>query len=68
MRHADPDAVAAAIEALVELHDGSLLSSLEPLKNDKRMVQMADEDSDQRITEITVGELAKEAIALLSDS
>jgi HEAT repeat protein len=62
--HADPDAVAAAIEALVETGDAAALPLLEPLANDTRKVQLEDEGGTQG--EATIAELVAEGRALLS--
>ena len=62
--HADPDAVAAAIEAIAELGDPSAIKILEPLAHDERTVELADDGSDAT-SEATIGELATEAIELL---
>ncbi len=61
--HADPDAVAAAIEALAEMGDPAAISILTPLDNDKRTVQL---DDDGEINGVTIGELAREAVVILS--
>lgn len=59
LRHADPDVVGAAIEALASLGDASAIKDLEKLRNDKRPVPQEEElDSG----EFTVGELAADAI------
>jgi hypothetical protein len=65
LRHKDADAVAAAIEVSADLGDPALVKHLEKLKNDKRTVDMAEED-DGEPSEVTLGELAAEAIDLLS--
>jgi HEAT repeat protein len=57
LKHADGEAVAAAIEALVECGDPTTASLLAPLEKDSRAVQI-EEDDDARVT---IGELAKEA-------
>ncbi len=62
LQHADPDAVAAAIETLVILGDASVTKLLLPLQGDKR-ISVIGEDEEQN--EVTVGELAIEAIELL---
>jgi len=58
----DPEPVAAAIEALVEIGDPEAIALLEPLAKDKRAVSMDDVEEGGTIT---VGELADEAIDLL---
>jgi len=62
--HQDPDAVAAAIEALVEVGDPSAARALQALTKDERTVELA-EDESGRTEEVTLGELAQEAIELL---
>ena len=64
LKHADADAVAAAIESLVELGDPSALSLLAPLERDPRQVELDDDAEDTRVT---IGELAQEARALLDE-
>lgn len=64
LEHEDADAVAAAIEAMVEVGDGSAAKLLAALVEDKRTVELAEEDS-ERTEEVTIGELAEEAIDLL---
>lgn len=65
LRHADADAVAAAIEVSADIGDPALVKHLEKLKNDKRTVDMAEEDTEEP-SEVTLGELAAEAIGLLT--
>ncbi|HVY49202.1 MAG TPA: HEAT repeat domain-containing protein [Minicystis sp.] len=65
LKHKDADAVAAAIESLVELGDTSAKKHLEALAHDDRAVELADDESDET-SEVTIGELAAEAIDLLS--
>ena len=66
LQHKDPDAVAAAIEVAADMGDPSLVKHLQKLQNDKRTVEMADEDSDEP-SEVTLGELALEAIDLITN-
>ncbi|MBI4702909.1 MAG: hypothetical protein HY744_17465 [Deltaproteobacteria bacterium] len=61
--HRDPDAVGSAIEALAELGDREAVALLEPLCEDGRVARVGDEE----LTEVTVGELAREAIELLRE-
>jgi HEAT repeat protein len=68
LTHADPDAVAAAIESLVEVGDPAAVKLVEPLKNDTRTVELADEDSEDETAEVTIGELANEAIEILGEA
>lgn len=65
LKHGDPDAVAAAIEVSADVGDPALIKHLEKLTSDKRTVDMAEEDSDEP-SEVTLGELAQEAIGLLT--
>lgn len=65
LAHQDPDAVAAAIEALVEVGDPANARLIEPLVEDKRTVELAD-DGTEGASEVTIGELAEEALGLLS--
>lgn len=64
LSHADGDAVAAAIEALVEVGDPSATAKLEALTEDQRISRIGDED-DPEGGGVTVGELAEEAIEIL---
>ncbi|MEZ4391533.1 MAG: HEAT repeat domain-containing protein [Polyangiales bacterium] len=62
LRHAEPDVVGAAIEALASLGDASAIKDIEKLLHDKRAVPQEEElDSG----EFTVGELAADAVAHL---
>ena len=63
-RHEDPDAVAAAIEVGVEIGDAAMVKFLKPLASDKRTVALADDIGEDE-SEVTIGELALEAIELL---
>jgi HEAT repeat protein len=64
LQHKDPEAVAAGIEAIVEVGDPSAASWLQPLEKDTRQVQLEDDAGDDG--KITVGELAAEARQLLA--
>lgn len=64
LAHADPDAVAASIEAIAELGDPQAIKMLEPLTSDERTVELAD-DGSEATSEASIGELASEAIELL---
>ncbi len=66
LSHKDPDAVAAGIEALAELGDPSAIKLIEPLVDDTRTVELADDGGDAT-SEASIGELAVEAIELLKD-
>jgi HEAT repeat protein len=65
LRHQDPEAVAAAIEALVEVGDPMAMSLLAPLEKDPRAVQLDDDEGEEG--KVTIGELASEARALLGE-
>lgn len=66
LAHADADAVAAAIESLVEIGDPSAAKLIAPLSADKRTVELADDGAGGEGTaEVTIGELAKEAVEIL---
>ncbi|AUX48367.1 hypothetical protein SOCE26_099010 [Sorangium cellulosum] len=65
LSHKDPDAVAAGIETLVEIGDPTNASLIEPLVGDKRTVELAD-DGGEATSEVTIGELAEEALGLLA--
>ena len=65
LAHRSADAVASAIEALVELGDPAALSMLESLASDKRTVQLEDDGGTEG--EATIAELVAEARTLLSD-
>lgn len=64
LSHRDPDAVAAAIESLAEIGDPAAVKLLQPLIGDERTVELADE-GEESTSEVTLGELASEAIELL---
>jgi HEAT repeat protein len=64
LQHRDPDAVAAAIEALVELGDPSAVPLLDKLQTDSRRVQLEDEGGTEG--DASIGELAAEARGLLT--
>jgi HEAT repeat protein len=57
LKHNDAEAVAAAIEALVECGDPTTVSLLTALEKDSRSVQIEEDDE----ARVTIGELAKEA-------
>jgi HEAT repeat protein len=65
LKHGDPEAVAAAIEALVEVGDPAGAGMLMPLVSDRRQVQVEDELGDDG--SVTVGDLATEAREFLAD-
>jgi HEAT repeat protein len=64
LAHRDPDAVASAIEALVEVGDPAALTLLEPLAGDPRRVELEDEGGTEG--DASIGELVSEARALLA--
>jgi HEAT repeat protein len=64
LKHRNADAVAAAIEALVEMGDPGALPLLSPLVGDARRVELEDEGGTEG--EATIGELVEEARAMLS--
>jgi HEAT repeat protein len=64
LAHADADAVAAAIEALVETGDPGALPLLEPLASDHRKVQLEDDGGTEG--EATIAELVAEARGMLA--
>lgn len=66
LSHKDPDAVAAAIETLVEIGDPAHAPLIQPLLDDKRTVELADDGGDDATSEVTIGELAEEALSLLA--
>jgi HEAT repeat protein len=64
LKHSDPEAVAAAIEALAELGDPAAIPLLAPLEKDGRHVQIDDEDGGDRVA---IGDLAHEAREILTE-
>jgi HEAT repeat protein len=64
LAHEDADAVASAIEALVEAGDPASASLLDPLLRDKRRVQLQDDGGTE--SDASLGELAAEARTLLA--
>jgi HEAT repeat protein len=63
LAHGSADAVAAAVEAIVEIGDPSALPLLEPLSGDARRVQLEDENGQEG--DASIGELVAEAQAIL---
>ena len=59
----DPDAIAAAIEAMAQLRDPAAADALEPLTDDNRVVVL---DDAERETEATLGELATAALEIVN--
>jgi len=68
LKHSDADAVAAAIEVAADMGDPVMIKPLESLLDDKRMVDMAGDEDDENGEQsaVAIGELADEAIAILS--
>jgi HEAT repeat protein len=65
LAHTDPEAVAAAIEAIVDMGDAGAASLLGPLTDDARRVSLEDEEGEEG--SVTLGELAREAVKLLAE-
>jgi HEAT repeat protein len=64
--HSNEEVVAAAIEAAVEIGDPASIPKLARLENDKRLVELDDEEgADEADGSVTIGELAKEARLML---
>ena len=66
LAHADPEAVAAAIEAYVEYGDPGAIELIEVLRDDGRPVQIEDESTGDT-EQMTVGDLAVDAIDALRE-
>jgi HEAT repeat protein len=64
LAHEDADAVAAAIEAVVEMGDPALAALLDPLTHDARKVELEDEGGTEG--EATIAELVREARSMLA--
>lgn len=65
LKHADAEAVAAAIEALAELGDPAAIPLLTPLEKDPRQVQLDEEDGEGE--RVGLGDLAFEAKEILEE-
>ena len=65
LKHADPEAVAAAIEAMAELGDPTAIPLLAALENDPRQVQLDEEDGEGE--RVGLGDLAYEAREILEE-
>jgi HEAT repeat protein len=65
LKHADAEAVAAAIEALAELGDPAAIPMLAPLEKDPRQVQLDEEDGEGE--RVGLGDLAFEAREILEE-
>jgi len=67
LQHKDADAVAAAIEVCADMGDPAMVKPLQKLVGDTRTVEMAEEEGEsEEQSEVTLGELAEEAIDLLT--
>jgi HEAT repeat protein len=64
LKHRDPDAVASAIEALVEIGDPTALPLLDPLARDARRVELEDDGGTDG--DASIAELVAEARTLLA--
>ncbi|MFI5308952.1 MAG: HEAT repeat domain-containing protein [Polyangiales bacterium] len=64
LRHADPEIVASAVEALAELGEAEAVKDLQPLRDDPRHISIDDDESE---IEATLGELVRETIDALQD-
>jgi len=65
LKHEDPEAVAAAIEAMAELGDPAAIPLLAPLEKDRRQVEIDDEESGGGGERVAIGDLAHEAREIL---
>ncbi|MEM1033077.1 MAG: HEAT repeat domain-containing protein [Myxococcota bacterium] len=63
----DPDVVAAAIESLAEVGDPAAIGPLRKLIDDPRIASLADDDDDGSGVEVSVGDLAVDAVRLLGE-
>jgi len=64
LKHANPDVVAAGIEALAELGDPDAIPALQALAKDTRVVQLEEGEASYSTT---VGELAREALGEIAE-
>ncbi len=64
LQHKDPEAVASAIEALVEFGDPSASAMFAALEKDTREVPLEDDEGEEG--RVTLGELAREAREILA--
>ncbi len=64
LTHADPNVVSSGIEALAEMGDPSAISLLTPLEKDSRQVDLDEDDAEGRVS---LGELAHEAVEILTE-
>lgn len=63
LKQSDPEAIVAAIEACVELGDPAMAEAIAPLRNDKRRVEI--EDDQGEVEQAELGQLASEAHDML---
>lgn len=63
----DPDAVAAAIEALADFGDPASVPALKTLTSDKRVVAVEGEGEGEELKEWTIGDLAGQAIEMIEE-
>ena len=64
--HKNPEVVAAAIEATVEMGDSASAPKLAKLEKDTRLVELdEEEEGPDQPTSVTIGDLAKEARLML---
>jgi HEAT repeat protein len=66
LKHADPAAVASAVEAFVDLADPNVIPLLEKLSKDERVIEDEDESTGE-ITKYTIGEFVSDAIDTLRE-
>lgn len=66
LKHADGEAVAAAIEAIAELGDPAAIPLLAPLEKDARQVQLDDSEGGES-ERVSIGDLAYEAREILEE-
>lgn len=65
LEHKNAEVVAAGVETLAEIGDPAGVKLLEKLRDDARITTVGEEDDGG--AEVTIGDLAREAIELLSD-
>lgn len=69
LKHEDPEAVASAVQALVEAGDPSAIELIKPLLGDTRLVDAGDSDNpDDEEGQMTLDELVQDALELLGES
>lgn len=67
LTHTDADVVASAIEALVEMGDVTQLDAIKKLVGDPRPLTMEEPEGDEDATCATLGELAADAVEMLTN-